>query len=66
MAKMIVIEGKMDIMANPIENQATEQRGIDPDFLSEPLKENEEIILLENTLLDDDKYYQLVRRAKVI
>lgn len=61
MSKMVVIDGKMDVlMTKPTESQATEQE-MDPDFLPEPLKEVEEVKLLEEILLDNDKYYQLVR-----
>lgn len=61
MSKMVVIDGKMDVlMTKPTESQATEQE-MDPDFLPEPLKEVEEVKLLEKILLDNDKYYQLVR-----
>lgn len=56
MTKMVVIEGKIDMMTKPIESQAAEQREIDPDFMTEPLKEMEDV-----KLLDNDKYYQLVR-----
>ncbi|XP_045026744.1 uncharacterized protein LOC116919600 [Daphnia magna] len=59
MTKMVVIEGKIDMMTKPIESQAAEQREIDPDFMTEPLKEMEDVKLLEQTLLDNDKYYQL-------
>lgn len=60
--KMVVIEGKIDVMANPVESQeAAQQREIDPDFLTEPLKEMEDVKALEQTLLDVDKYYQLVK-----
>ncbi|KZR97401.1 Uncharacterized protein APZ42_007751, partial [Daphnia magna] len=61
MTKMVVIEGKIDMMTKPIESQAAKQREIDPDFMTEPLKEMEDVKLLEQTLLDNDKYYQLVR-----
>lgn len=61
MTKMVVIESKIDMMTKPIESQAAEQREIDPDFMTEPLKEMEDVKLLEQTLLDNDKYYQLVR-----
>lgn len=62
MSKMVVIDGKMDVlMTKPTESQATEQQEMDPDFLPEPLKEVEEVKLLEKILLDNDKYYQLVR-----
>lgn len=61
MTKMVVIEGKIDMMTKPIESQAAKQREIDPDFMPEPLKEMEDVKLLEQTLLDNDKYYQLVR-----
>lgn len=60
--KMVVIEGKIDVMANPVESQeAAQQREIDPDFLTEPLKEMEDVKALEETLSDVDKYYQLVK-----
>ncbi|KAK4023380.1 hypothetical protein OUZ56_008796 [Daphnia magna] len=59
MTKMVVIESKIDMMTKPIESQAAEQREIDPDFMTEPLKEMEDVKLLEQTLLDNDKYYQL-------
>lgn len=58
MTKMVVIEGKIELMARPIESEAT---AIDPDFMTEPLKEIDDIKALEQTLLDNDKYYQLVR-----
>ncbi len=58
MTKMVVIEGKIELMARPIESEAT---AIDADFMTEPLKEIEDIKALEQTLLDNDKYYQLVR-----
>ncbi|EFX62941.1 hypothetical protein DAPPUDRAFT_269379 [Daphnia pulex] len=57
MTKMVVIEGKIELMARPIESEAT---AIDADFMTEPLKEIEDIKALEQTLLDNDKYYQLV------
>ncbi|EFX76626.1 hypothetical protein DAPPUDRAFT_322236 [Daphnia pulex] len=57
MTKMVVIEGKIELMARPIESEAT---AIDVDFMTEPLKEIEDIKALEQTLLDNDKYYQLV------
>ncbi len=67
MAKLVVIDGKMDAMTltGPIESQATEQREIDPNLLPEPLKEMADVQLLEAALLDTDKYYQLVRQTKV-
>ncbi len=61
MTKMVVIEGKIDMMAKPIESQAAEQREIDPDFMTKPLKEMEDVKSLEQTLLDNDKYYHLAR-----
>ena len=59
---MVVIEGKIDVMATPVESEeAAQQREIDSDFLTEPLKEIEDVKALEQTLLDVDKYYQLVK-----
>lgn len=61
MAKLIVMDGKIDSISKPVESQ-TSEREIDPEFLSEPLKEIEDVRLLEVALLDNDKYYQLVRQ----
>ena len=62
MTKMVVVEGKIDAIPKPIESQeADNQREVDPDFMTEPLKEIEDVKALEQTLLDKDKYYQLVR-----
>ena len=62
MTKMVVVEGKIDAISKPIESQeADNQREVDPDFMTEPLKEIEDVKALEQTLLDKDKYYQLVR-----
>ncbi|KAI9554922.1 hypothetical protein GHT06_020202 [Daphnia sinensis] len=55
MAKLVVMESKMESQRQ----SAAEPQG-NPEFLLEPLKESEQLQVLEESLSDPDIYYQLV------